>query len=186
LKLFIPGGDDGADSKQENSAGVTDKSDKSDVDKLTDEMGSCCSSERSGKPSSDYAWEQKLMVDKLLKPGKLFRAAIVSLSDGELRASGPKEFRPDPKGVQDIIKALEGDTSGIAENMINLGGGCPLITPGKVDPGKAIYGADGQGGGCAIFKTKECVLIAVYRSKPAESTRLASEVAEYMEEDNNK
>ena len=49
-----------------------------------------------------------------------------------------------------------------------------------MDAGKAIYGSDGHGGGCSIFKSKECVLIVIYTADPAIATRLASEVSEYM------
>ena len=60
--------------------------------------------------------------------------------------------------------------------------GTRQFTPAKIDRGKAVYGTDGQGGGCAIFKTKQCLLVVVFKSNPAVATRLASEVAEYMEE----
>ena len=59
--------------------------------------------------------------------------------------------------VKHILAALNGDTAGIAEEGIALGGGTNVCTPGKLDAGKAIYGSDGKGGGCAIFKTKETV-----------------------------
>ena len=87
-------------------------------------------------------------------------------------------------GIDDIIRALEGDTTDLASEGIKLGCGVPNMVPGKLDPGKAIYASDGSGGGCTIFKTKECVLIVVYKSDPAKATRLASEVAEHMEENN--
>lgn len=85
-------------------------------------------------------------------------------------------------GVGDIIEALKGDTTDLADEGIKLGNGVPNMVPGKLDPGKAIYASDGSGGGCTIFKTKECVLIVVYKKDPAQATRLASEVAEHMEE----
>lgn len=88
-------------------------------------------------------------------------------------------------GIKNIIHAFDGDVGGLAENGIDLGGGTKLSTPGKLED-KVIYGADGQGGGCTIIKTKECLLIVVYDADPAPTNRLALEVAEYMEEDNNK
>lgn len=83
-------------------------------------------------------------------------------------------------GIKDIIQALQGNTAGIAERGIALKSGTPAYTPGKIDASKAIYGTDGQGGGCSIFKTNDCILIVYYKSEPAAATRLASEVAEYM------
>ncbi len=87
-------------------------------------------------------------------------------------------------GIQDIVKALkDGDTSGLASRSINLGGGSRTNTPGKLDAGKAIYGSDGKGGGCTIFKSKVSILIVFYDADPAYATRLASEVAEHMQEE---
>ena len=85
--------------------------------------------------------------------------------------------------MSDILKALKGDTKGIAESGIVYGSGLPNQTPGKLDEGRAIYSTDGKGGGSVVFKTKECVLIVIYNSDPAPATRLASEVAEHMEEE---
>lgn len=150
-------------------------------------MGNCCSSPcSSGKKgeglSDKYAWEQNVVDDTIMKTGHVTHAAIVSFSDGELRAVAPRNFRPNKKGVKTILDALKGDTSGIAQDSIVLGGGTKVNTAGKLDAGKAIYGSDGKGGGCTIFKSQTSVLVVFYDDNPAQATRLASEVAEYMEE----
>ena len=56
------------------------------------------------------------------------------------------------------------------------------FSPAKIDRGKAVYGTDGQGGGCAVYRTKHHLLVVVYKSDAVVAMRLASEVAEYMDE----
>eukprot|EP00914_Ancora_sagittata_P014581 GHVO01028532.1.p1 GENE.GHVO01028532.1~~GHVO01028532.1.p1 ORF type:complete len:153 (-),score=28.96 GHVO01028532.1:226-684(-) len=149
-------------------------------------MGPCCSAQKKKSDElspTKYGWEQKCLRDNLTKFDKtVSHAAVVSYSDGELRAVSPKTFRPDRQGIKDILNALKGDVTGLAENGINLGGGVNLCTPGKLEEGKSIFGADSSGGGCTVFVTKECALIVVYAKDPAPTNRLALEVAEYMQE----
>ena len=83
--------------------------------------------------------------------------------------------------LKHIVAALKGNVDDLAGSGINLKSGSRMSTPGKIDPGKAIYGSDGHGGGCTIMKAKECVLIVIYEGNPASAARLASEVTEYME-----
>lgn len=143
--------------------------------------------QKGGQPAelpAKYEWEQNVMVNNVMKSEKFTHAVIISVENGELRAAGPPDFRPNKKAIKHILAALKGDTAGIAEEGVNLGGGIDhVFTPGKLDEGKAIYCNDTLGGGCAIFKTKETVLIAVYPEKPAVSTRLAAEIAEYIEDE---
>ncbi|ELU18932.1 hypothetical protein CAPTEDRAFT_226803 [Capitella teleta] len=148
------------------------------------DMGTCCSAQKqSNELSAKYSWEQKTLRDNLTKFDKtVSHAAIVSYSDGELRAVSPETFRPNRQGIKDILNALKGDVTGLAENGINLGGGTNLCTPGKLEEGAAIFGADTDGGGCTVFVTKETALIVVYARDPAPTNRLAREVADYMVE----
>ncbi|KAK2170644.1 hypothetical protein LSH36_1g01006 [Paralvinella palmiformis] len=127
-----------------------------------------------------YDWEQHVLDAMVMPTGKVTKSAIVSFNDGRLRAAAPVQFTPDRKGIKDIICALQGNTSGIAKRGIALKSGTPVYTPGKMDANKAIYGTDGRGGGCSIFKTNQCILIVYYKSEPTAATRLACEVAEYM------
>lgn len=84
--------------------------------------------------------------------------------------------------MKDILDALKGDTSGLAERSLALGGGTEVCSPGKLDEGKAIYASDGKDGGAAVFKAKECVLILFYEHNTNSATTLGSEVALFMAE----
>lgn len=146
------------------------------------DMG-CCTSKNKGA-SDKYVWEQRVLEDTVMKGGKVSHAAIVSFSDAELRAATPRSFTPNKKALKDIVDALKGDTDGVSGG-ISMGGGTKVVTPGKLDEGKAIYGTDGKGGGMTAFKSRHCVLIVHYDKDPAPATRLATEVAEYMEENDH-
>ena len=45
-----------------------------------------------------YQWEQNVMEKNVMKSGNFSHAAIVSVTNGELRAVGPRDFRPAKKG----------------------------------------------------------------------------------------
>lgn len=141
---------------------------------------SCCKSDKNTK--QDYPWEEKLVEETIMKSGLIDKVAILGFNDYVVRAHAPRNFIPDKDGVVDIIKAFKGDTGPIAEKGIVLGNGVPTNVPGKMDEGKAIYCNDGKGGGVNIFKTKECLLITVYKKDVASATRLALEISEHMEE----
>ena len=82
------------------------------------------------------------------------------------------------------MRALkDNDTEGLATRSINLRRGSRPNIPGKLDVGKAIYGRDDKGGGCAIFKTQVSILIVFYETDAAYAMRLAREVADHMEEE---
>merc|ERR1712226_611538 len=120
-------------------------------EQVGDEMGQCCGSacggernegdddERSwllgkgGQPAelpAKYEWEQNVMVNNVMKSEKFTHAVIISVENGELRAAGPPDFRPNKKAIKHILAALKGDTAGIAEEGVNLGGGIDhVFTP---------------------------------------------------------
>ena len=79
-----------------------------------------------------------------------------------------------------IIAALEGNTTKLAEEGMMLGPGCLPGIPGKLDAGKAIYGTDGKEGGTDAFRSKTNLLIGSYVVRPAASTRLLRKTAQYM------
>ena len=45
-----------------------------------------------------YPWEENLMTETLMKPGKLTHAVIVGFSDNEIRAVAPSNFTPSQEG----------------------------------------------------------------------------------------
>ena len=45
-----------------------------------------------------YPWEENLMAETLMKPGKLTHAVIVSFNDNEIRAVAPSNFTPSQEG----------------------------------------------------------------------------------------
>lgn len=65
---------------------------------------------RSGKKGGgkQFKWEQDLMTNTIMKTDSVWKAAIVSTSDGELRAAGPSGFKPAKRGNNNI--------TGFAEN----------------------------------------------------------------------
>jgi len=85
-------------------------------------------------------------------------------------------------GIKDILDAFNGESAGLVERGVYLGGPTPVCHPGKSIAGKAIYSSDGKDGGSVIFKTKTCVLIVLYDQAPNTAVRVAQETAEYMEE----
>ncbi len=75
-----------------------------------------------------------------------------------MRAWWPADFIPDKQGVQDLMAAFKGDTTGLLERGINVGCGVDPSTPGKMDENKAIYGSDGKGGKKLVNKTQAKII----------------------------
>ena len=119
-----------------------------------------------------------------MAPENITHGAIVGLKSYRLLAHYPDTFVPSAAVRKSLVKCLrDGDTSDLAEaGVIDLGDGLPKYTPGKVDPGEAIYGTAGQEGGCVVFKTKTTVLLGVYTGQPTTAVRFCEEMADYLEE----
>jgi hypothetical protein len=129
----------------------------------------------------DCAWDRQLLEKQLYAAGHVTHAAIVGLDDRQLRAVVPPDFIPEDQGLRDISDALRGDTSGLAERGLSLGGSTPPCSPGKLDEGKVIYGSDGKEGGCVVLRTSHCALVVFYRGNPDSAVRAAEEAAALME-----
>ena len=128
-----------------------------------------------------YQWEQDLIDKTLIGSGRIAKAAIVGLTDKALRAWSPADFIPQNQSVEDLIDCFNGDTSGLIERCINLGGGTCMFMPGKLNP-RSLYGTDGQGNGVCIYRTNACLLIIVYegRANSSAASTLGIEAADHM------
>jgi hypothetical protein len=180
-------------TRKQKSADITDAETRDPLDKKKTKNIKIKNKTKKDKKKSKemeetepFRWETDLLEQKLMGSGFVTHAAIVSCEDGKPKATCPKDFVPDLQGIQDILAALNGDASNIAERGIILGTGTTSslgpFTPGKMDEGKAIYAGNGQGGGCTVYKTKSSVLITVHDKNPDVAIRQTSEVAEFMVE----
>ena len=85
-----------------------------------------------------------------------------------------------------MLALVDGQTTGLAEHGVVLGGSVPALIPGKLEEGRSILATDGQHGGAAIYRTqRESLLVLVYGdTNPDAACRMAAELAEYMDENN--
>lgn len=138
---------------------------------------------RSSRSDSISHWDLEFLENKTSKWDFVTHAAIFAFHSGKLKAAVPNSFSPNATGVNDIISALKGDTSGLEQRSVALGSQTPVCTPGKIDNGKAIYCSDSRGeGGCIAIKTKESLLVVFYSGNADTALTLTSEMAEFMEE----
>lgn len=158
------------------------------MDAKKGDMGCCNCKENASKPETkqfanplQYQWEQDLIDKTLIGSGRIAKAAIVGFDDKALRAWAPADFIPQNQTLEDLADCFNGDTSGLIERCINLGGGTNMFMPGKLNP-RSLYGTDGQGNGVCIYKTNTSLLIIVYegRSNSSAASTLGIEAADHM------
>ena len=181
IKLEKEGNEEESKKEDENAAEKPedtkeeDKSSKADDAENVEEP----KEEVSSVDDDDFELEKKLLTDVLMATGIISHAAVVSLKDEKLQASGPEGFIPCPDNVTHIIEAFNGDIMGLAENGVSLGCGLPVYIPGKILEGR-IACSDGKGGGAVLYETKLSLIVVVFQKDIAVATRLGFKVADHL------